>query len=186
MPALPQPFLDAHPDNAGTDASWHPSEGRFCVIRKDESSGAYCGERLLGGLLLGFLLRPARAGPELLAVDLGRTGEVTRVGRPVDGDHDVADAAARLRERLLELGLMIDVGRPGVLDPVGEGGDDRRRDLAVAVLEEERGDRRFEQRGGDVPALDDPGELVAGEARRPRPRASRSPICSSRATAAQL
>ena len=123
-----------------------------------------------------FFVRPVPC-PELLAVDLSRAGEVTCVRRPVDVDDDVVDAAARLRERLLELGLVVDVRRPRVLDPVGERRHDRRRDRAVAVLEEERRDRGFEQRGGDVPALDDPGELVAGEAlarrlRRAAPRAS--------------
>ena len=103
---------------------------------------------------------------------------------PVDVDHDVVDAAARLRERLLELGLVIDVRRPRVLDR-SENAATIAGAIAEAVLEEERRDRGLEQRGGDVPALDDPGELVAGEtfARRLR---QPSPIFSSRATAAQL
>ncbi len=85
------------------------------------------------------------------------------MGGALHVEHGVRDAPARLRERLLELGLVVDVGRARVLDPVGEGGDDRRFDRLVAVLEEERRDRGLEQRGGDVAALDDPAQLVAGE-----------------------
>jgi hypothetical protein len=95
------------------------------------------------------------------------------VRRPVDVDDDVGDAPARLRERFLQLGLVVDVRRPGVLDPVGERRDDRRRDRGVPVLEEERRDRRLEQRRGDVPALDDPLELLGGET---LPRRGREPL----------
>ena len=61
---------------------------------------------------------------------------------------------------------MVDVRRARVLDPVGERGDDRVLDRLVAVLEEERRDRRLEQGGDDVAALDDAAELVLGDALR--------------------
>ena len=80
---------------------------------------------------------------------------------------------------------MVDVRCACVLDPVGEGGDDRRCDRLVAVLEVERCDRRLEQRRDHVPALDDPGELLGRET-CPAASESRSPSCSSRAIAAQL
>ena len=115
-------------------------QGRFLGRRADR------GQRLLGGRLLGFLLRAPGARAELLAVDLGGAGEVAFVGRAFDVEHEVRDAPARLRERFLELRLVIDMGRARVLDPVGEGGDDRRLDRLVAVLEEERRDRGLEQR----------------------------------------
>ena len=58
------------------------------------------GQRLLGGRLLGFLLRAARARAELLAVDLGGAGEVAVVRRALDVEHDVRDAPARLARAL--------------------------------------------------------------------------------------
>jgi len=121
------------------------------------------GERHLGRRLLGILLRPARPGPQLLAVDLCRAGEEPLVRGPLDREDRVGDAAARLREGLLQLGLVVDVRRSRVVDPVGECGHDRRCDLLVAVLEEERRNRRLEQRGRHVPALDDAAELLTCE-----------------------
>jgi hypothetical protein len=91
---------------------------------------------------------------------------VARVRGALDVGDDVGDAAARLRERLLQLGLVVDVRRARVLDPVGEGGDDRRRDRLVPVLEVEGCDRGLEQRGRDVAALDDPAELLVGDVAR--------------------
>src|SRR4051812_28850518 len=82
-------------------------------------------ERLLRGGLLGILLRLALTHTGLLAVDHRRRREVPLVRRPLDVDHGVGDLPPAARQRLLELRLVVDVGRPRVLDPAREGRDDR-------------------------------------------------------------
>ena len=66
---------------------------------------------------------PSSTGPlpdaGLLAVDRRRAQvNVRSCGGPVDLEHGVADLAAGARERLLELGLVVDVRRQRVLDPL--------------------------------------------------------------------
>ena len=80
---------------------------------------------------------------------------------------------------------MVDVRRPGVLDPVGERGDDRRRDRLVAVLEESAAIAASSSAAEHVPALDDAAELLAGELLAGRLAETLAEM-SSRATAAQL
>ena len=72
-----------------------------------------------------------------------------------------------------------------VLDPLGERVDDRLLDLLEAVLEEERGERRLEQRREHVAVPREPLELLGRHRRRAARRAAR-PSPSSRATTAQL
>ena len=147
---------------------------------------AECFERLLGSRLLRVLLGAPGSAPELLPVDRRGAEEVAVVRRPLHLEHRVADLPARLRERLLQGRLVVDVLRAGVLDPVGERGDDRPLDRLVAVLEEERRNRGLEQSGGDVPALDDARRARQSAISERAAFASRSPSSSSRATAAQL
>src|SRR5215208_4240181 len=116
-------------------------------------------ERLAGGLLLGRLLGASRTNAELLAADGGRGGEAAVVRRPFHLDDAVVDALAAARERLLQLGLVVDVARARVLDAVREGIDDRALDRLEAVLEEERRQR--------VAVADEARQLVVREARGP-------------------
>ena len=75
------------------------------------------------------------------------------------------------RERLLQLGLVVDVARPRVLDPLAERLDDRALDALEPVLEVDRRDRGLEHCGEDVATARDPLELVgrrlAGELEQP-------------------
>src|SRR5215211_83412 len=120
-------------------------------------------ERLAGGLLLGRLLGASRTNAELLAADGGRGGKAAVVRRPFHLD----DALAAARERLLQLGLVVDVARARVLDAVREGIDDRALDRLEAVLEEERRQRGLEQGREHVAVADEARELVVREARGP-------------------
>src|SRR5205085_5028685 len=95
-------------------------------------------ECLLGRGLLGVLFRPALSPACLLPVDDGRALEVPLVRRARDVEHRVDGLSPLPRERLLELRLVVDEVRRGVVDPPREGIDDRLLDLLVAVLEEER------------------------------------------------
>jgi hypothetical protein len=89
-----------------------------------------------------------------------RADETAVVRRPLDLEDGVVDLLAGPGERLLELRLVVDVARPGVLDLLGKGRDDGRLDALEAVLEVERRERGFEERGEDVPAPRDALQLV--------------------------
>ena len=67
------------------------------------------------------------------------------------------------RERLLELGLVVDVGRQRVLDAPREGVHDRVLDRREPVLEEERAEHGLEERREDVAVLREPLDLVGLE-----------------------
>ena len=67
---------------------------------------------------------------------------------------------------------MVDVVRARVLDALGERVDDRLLDRLEAVLEEERGERRLEQRGEHVAVPREPLQLLV---RRTPPRALDEP-----------
>ena len=81
--------------------------------------------------------------------------------RALDVEHGVRDGAAEPRERLLQLGLVVDVARERVLDPRLERVDDRPLDVLEAVLEVDGGDRRLEQRGEHVAVAREPLDLLA-------------------------
>jgi hypothetical protein len=82
------------------------------------------------------------------------------VRRSLDVHDRVADLPAERRELLLQLRLVVDVRRGGVVDPAAERLDDRLLDGLEAVLEEQRGQRRLEQRREDVPVAREPAELL--------------------------
>src|SRR5262249_24570045 len=82
-------------------------------------------ERLLRSLLLGFLLRRAGADATLLAVDQRSAGEAPVVCGALRLEHRVDDLLAQARKHLLQLGLVVDGVRGGVLDLAAEGRDDR-------------------------------------------------------------
>src|SRR5581483_7753203 len=73
---------------------------------------ALCGfhpcERLAGRFLLGVLLRPPLAAPELFPVDDGGAREAAVVRRALGGELRVHDAPAGASEELLEVGLRVD------------------------------------------------------------------------------
>src|SRR6185503_3531365 len=102
-------------------------------------------ERLLGRRLLGRLLRAAGADAGLLAVDQRGAAEGAVVRRALDVEHVVDDLPALPGELLLELRLVVDVGRQRVRDPAVESGDDRVADRLEPVLQIERGERRLEK-----------------------------------------
>src|SRR5690349_24925959 len=100
--------------------------GIFRLFRRDLDAERV--EGLLRRFLLGRLLRLSRALAELLAVDHGRAAETAVVRRPLDVEHGVADRLSAPRERLLQLGLVVDVARQRVLDAPGERIHDRTLD----------------------------------------------------------
>ena len=85
---------------------------------------------------------------------------VRSCGGPSTSSTVYADRAPETGERLLQLRLVIDVGRPRVLDPAREGPDDGVLDLLEAVLQEQGAERRLQQRGEDVAVRGEPLELV--------------------------
>ena len=85
------------------------------------------------------------------------------MGRPLHVEHRVADLLPQSRELLLQLRLVVDVSRCGVLDPPAEGLYDRILDRLEAVLEKERGQGGFEQRGEDVAVPGEAAELLVGD-----------------------
>jgi hypothetical protein len=121
------------------------------------SRGVELRQRLARGVLLRRLLRVSRSDARLLALDHGRAGELALVRRALDVEHGVRDGEGAARELLLEFRLVVDVARHGVLDSVGEGGDDRGADRLEPVLDIERAERCLDERGDDVPV---PRELV--------------------------
>ena len=80
------------------------------------------------------------------------TDEAPVVRRPFDLEHRVVHLAAGPRQRLLQLRLVVDMARAGVLDLLGERRHDRRLDLLEPVLEIERSHRRLEHGREDVSA----------------------------------
>ena len=142
-------------------------------------------ERLAGRFLLGRLLRRPLADPELLALDHGRARERAVVRRSLDLEHRVRDRLPAASERLLELGLVVDVRRARVLDPRGERGDDRVLDLLEPVLEEER--CRARPRGAPRARCGSARGASSSSCGTDTARSAiRSPSPSSRATTAQL
>ena len=89
-----------------------------------------------------------------------RADEAPVVRWALDLEHGVVHLLARAGERLLELGLVVDVARARVLDPLGERLHDRGLDALEPVLEVDRRDSGLEHRGEDVPAARDPLQLV--------------------------
>src|SRR5687768_13797514 len=69
------------------------------------------------GLLLGVLLRPPDARPDLLTVDERCALESAVVGWPVGPERDVLDPLAALRELLLKRRLLVDRLGQRLLDP---------------------------------------------------------------------
>src|SRR5438045_4071513 len=73
-------------------------------------------KRHLRRLLLGVLLAPATAAPDLDAADVGAHREHPVVGRSLLGDHVVADQRSLAGQPLLEGRLEVDRVLEGVLD----------------------------------------------------------------------
>src|SRR5439155_14480492 len=122
-------------------------------------------ERLPRRLLFRGLLRAARPDADLLPVDRRRASEAPVVRRALDLDDRVADGAPPPRERLLELGLVVDVARRGIFDPARERVHDRGLDRLEAVLQEEGRERRLEERREHVPVAGQPLALFRRNAR---------------------
>jgi len=115
---------------------------------------------LARSLLLGRLLRGSAPYAELLSGDVRSADESAVVRRPLDLEDGVVHLLAGASEGLLQLGLVVDVARARVLDPLAERVNDRRLDLLEAMFEIDSRDRRLEDGGEDVPAAGDPLELV--------------------------
>src|SRR5579862_6462159 len=124
-------------------------------------------ESLAGGRLLGLLLRPALAAPELLPVDERGAGEVPVVCRACGRDLGVCHPPAAARKELLQVRLVVDAGRDRELDALLEGGDDRALDRSEAVLQEERAERRLEP-GAEAELLGHRGARRARDDMGPR------------------
>ena len=80
--------------------------------------------------------------------------------RPFDLEHRVAHLPAERGQLFLQLGLVVDVRRGGVLDAPAERVDDRLLDRLEAVLEEESGKRGLKKRGEDIAVAREPIELL--------------------------
>src|SRR5579862_851685 len=117
-------------------------------------------ESLAGGRLLGLLLRPALAAPELLPVDERGAGEVPVVCRACGRDLGVCHPPAAARKELLQVRLVVDAGRDRELDALLEGGDDRALDRSEAVLQEERAERRLEHGADHARGRCQPGRVL--------------------------
>ena len=117
-------------------------------------------ERLACRFLLGGLLRRAAADAELLAGDVGRADEAPVVRWALDLEDGVVHLLARPCERLLELRLVVDVARAGVLDPLAERLHDGWLDALEPDLEVHGRDGGLEHGCEDVPAARDPLQLV--------------------------
>src|SRR5215213_4262301 len=107
-------------------------------------------ERLARRCLLGVFLRAAGADARFLPVDHGGAGERAVMRRPRYVEDAVGDLPALPGELLLQLGLVIDVGRQRIGDAPVERCDHRIPDRLETVLEVERGERRLEQRSEHV------------------------------------
>ena len=84
-------------------------------------------------------------------------------GGPLGGLQRVVDLEPEPRQLLLELRLVVDVGRERVLDPLAERRDDRTLHAVEAVRQVAGAERRLEQRRDDVPVRGQPLEVVAGD-----------------------
>src|ERR1700690_4407164 len=115
-------------------------------------------ERLQRRLLLGLLLRRAGADPALLAVDQCGARETPVVSRPYRLQHRVDDLLADPGQLLLELRLVVDRVRGGVLHLTAERSDDRFLDRLEPLLEEDRSGRRLEQPRDYVAVLREAGQ----------------------------
>ena len=80
--------------------------------------------------------------------------------RPLDLYDRIVHLRSRASQRLLELGLVVDVAGARVLDLLGEGANDRGLDAREPVLEVDGRDRRLEHGGQHVATSRDPLELV--------------------------
>jgi hypothetical protein len=87
------------------------------------------------------------------------------VGRALDFEHGVVHGLAAARQRLLQLGLVVDVAGERVLDATRERLDDRLFDGLETMLEEERGQCGLQQRREDVAVMGEPVELVVRDVR---------------------
>src|SRR5581483_5981785 len=124
-------------------------------------SGCQSQERFAGRLLFGGLLRASLPHAEPLAVHECGAREPALV-RGSDRVHDdVVDLLAQSCQRLLQLRLVVDVGRQRVFDPVGERLHDRVLDRSEPVLEEERSERRLEQGRKHVAVVGETACVVA-------------------------
>ena len=149
------------------------SAGRRSPLGRERGQGFF------RSALLGVLLRPAPADPQLLSLDDRRHRERSLVGRPLDLEHAVGDLTAPTCELFLELRLVIDVARGRILDPAAKRLDDRRLDRREAVLEKERRQRGLQQRAEDVRVPCELGELLlarlAGVPAEPPPQPELAP-----------
>ena len=85
---------------------------------------------------------------------------VRSCGGPFDVEHRVRDREAAPRECLLELRLVVDVGRQRVLDPARESSDDCTLDPPEPVLEEKGSECRLQEGREDVAVRGEALELV--------------------------
>jgi len=86
------------------------------------------------------------------------------VRRPGNLDDLVRDLTSEAGERLLQLGLVVDVRRQRVLDPLLEGIDDRPAQPLEPVREVESAERGLDERRQDVPVRREPLELAGRDA----------------------
>ena len=84
--------------------------------------------------------------------------------RAFDLDDGVRDGEPPARELLLELCLVVDVGRERVLDPVGERSENCRPDAFEPVLQVDRPEGGLDEGREDVPVRREALELVGGDA----------------------
>ena len=130
---------------------------------------------MAGGGLLGALLGPSLAPPDLLPARLGHGHEAAGVRRAlllVDAvDHDVA----RARELLLQVRLEVDRRAQRLLHLVGERRDHRGGHALVAEGEEGGADHGLADRGHHAVALEQRGGGDPGSGRRGSLQALRQP-----------
>ena len=123
-------------------------------------------ERLPRRILLCGLLRRGCPDPDLLAGDHRDADEAAIVRRPLDVEHAVLHLVPGSGERLLQLGLVVDVTGAGELDPGVERVDDGQLRLLEAVLEIDGRDRSLEECGENVAASRDARQLRLGHVLR--------------------
>ena len=158
----------------GTDAAARPDEVPAQAVVGSAASACWAAV-----CSASFFERPVPA-PRFDPVDDRRGRERAVVRRPLDLEHRVDDGAPRARQALLQLGLVVDVRRQGVLDARVERGDDRRLDRLEAVLEVERRQRGLEQRREHVAVEREPLDLALGEVARLLRRGARPAAAPAR------